>query len=570
MAALAWRGRDDARLVTVGAWSLGVARLAISDLESPQPVIDPEQGTVAALNGFVATWTADRARFASAMRSENDAELILHRFEADGPRSLANLEGHHALARIDPRSQEVWLGVDRFGEKPLYAVEQDGGLVAFASTLGALEALGVRFTPCEDALARTLTFGFGARVVCRDPRQRLHDDLRGLWCARDRGALRREDSAPTATPHDTRDLAAELREATTRCATAVVDVALALSGGIDSAVLGVALRDAGFAPAAYQAAFLGTDRSERARARTVAESLGLAFRTVDLGVRVLDELPNLARNASVPLSDPSILAVHALAHAVAADGARVLLSGEGADELLLGYPRHRAAASLRFRRRLPEFLARPILRRSRKMTRTWRWLRAAASDCPGDRLLEISTPRWRQELGVRVALDLPSRGAGKADVSDSPWESLRHLELEHYLRLDLLPKVDVATLSAQVEARAPFLDARLAQHLLAIPASAVFGKRPLRDAYAARLPRGHFTQRKRGFAVPIDRLWREHDLLADILTDRRTLEREELDRAQLRRTIDEQRGGSGHAAHPLYALAAFELWRRAREEHNSP
>jgi asparagine synthase (glutamine-hydrolysing) len=570
LSALAWRGRDDARTVEVGEWTVAVARLAISDPHSPQPVVDPVLGTVAALNGFVATWTDDRTRFAPRMQGGNDAELILHRFHADGPPALATLEGHHAFARIDPTRDEVWLGVDRFGEKPLFAVEEDGVLIAFASTLGALEALGIPFTPCEDALARTLTYGFGARARCVAPRQRLLDDLRGLWCARGRDGLRSQEITPSAPPDDPHDFQRHLRDATTRCATAVVDVALSLSGGIDSAVLAVALRDGGFTPTAWQAAFAATDPDERARAHAVAEALALPLRTLDLDAHVLDALPTLARNASVPVSDPSILAVHALARAIAAAGARVVLSGEGADELMLGYPRHRAAAHLRFRQRLPRWLAHPLLAHTRTMTRTSRWLRAAASPSPSESLLQISAPHWRCRLGLSIDDAAPPLGTNATGEDSDPWESLRAIELEHYLRLDLLPKVDVATLSAGVEARAPFLDARLARHLLAKPAAEVFGKRPLREHYASRLPPRHFAQKKRGFSIPIDRLWREHDLLADVLTDRRTLERGDLPRASLLRAVDQQRAGRARDGHPLYALVAFELWRRAREEPRTP
>ncbi|MBM3963123.1 MAG: asparagine synthase, partial [Planctomycetes bacterium] len=177
-----------------------------------------------------------------------------------------------------------------------------------------------------------------------------------------------------------------------RSSAATVPVALALSGGVDSSCLALALRAAGRTVPAYQLRADGSDGRERAAAAAVAQACGLPLRPVDVGPEALLALPQLIAAAGAPLGDPSILAVHALCAAVAADGGKVLLGGEGADELFLGYRRYRALRTL------------PHLPWLRRLAPRWangyaaRWLRAAVADDPAAALLAVTPPGFADRV----------------------------------------------------------------------------------------------------------------------------------------------------------------------------
>jgi asparagine synthase (glutamine-hydrolysing) len=343
-----------------------------------------------------------------------------------------------------------------------------------------------------------------------------------------------------------------------------VPVALALSGGIDSACIAVELRAEGPAVPGYQARAVGEDGGERARARAVAAQLGLELREVDVDATALRALPALTAAHGLPLGDPSVLAVHALAQRAAADGVRVLLSGEGADELLLGYPRHRLAA------RLPRHglggLPAPGLRTSR-LARAWR---ALASPDPYDALLEVAPPGFRRRALTLPDAELcgPLRAARPQLAACSTLALARHADRVAYLREDLLPKLDVATMAAGVEGRCPFLDPEVlgCREAVTEDLRALLGKRPLRARYAAALPPGHFDQHKRGFAVPLDRWWREDEFLPDLLLERRSLERPHLRPGGVRWLLDRHRAGRARLGHALYLLVAHELHLRSLED----
>src|SRR5262249_48184824 len=171
--------------------------------------------------------------------------------------------------------------------------------------------------------------GSAGSAVAADPGLSLHDDFAGV----DDG----ERLVPPAGPDGKAgDLAAALTAATARCADAAGPLALCLSGGLDSSCLAAVLGELGRRVRGYQFRAAGEPGDERAAAAAVAAHTGLLLRPVDGGPEVLDALPRLTAHWGLPLGDPSVLALHALADAAAADGVRVLLSGEGSDEAPLG------------------------------------------------------------------------------------------------------------------------------------------------------------------------------------------------------------------------------------------
>ncbi len=558
--ALRWRGPDSQGLIELGDWFLGVARLAITDPTADQPILD-DAGHAVLLNGAITSAAEEAPAYASQVRSANDAELLLARFRERGPRSLLDMSGPYAFALLDSRAGEIYLGRDPEGEKPLYVVESSGSIVAFASTLAALRCLGVESEITAAEKGRFFRYGHYSRASLVDPDLGLLDPWHGLLHQSAAGAWEQvQDCLPAKLPGG--DLAHRLDAAVSRCAQAEVGVGLCLSGGVDSACIAVGLQRAGKSLPAYQFKAIGEAADERRAAETVARHCGHELRTVDAGPELLRALPKLTAYLAAPLGDPSVLAAYALALAAAGDSVRILLSGEGADDLLLGYRRHRAAAFLP--RRGWTWLPHP----AKGMTGLARTLRSLSAPSPFESLLEVVPPIFLRRLWPGQESRVPIRHGEDSPAVGSSLEEARDLDHRIYLREDLLPKLDTALMAAAVEGRCPFLDPAVlaSAEVVDLPARKVLGKRPLREAYAQALPAGIMSQRKRGLSLPLDRWLREDDYLPALLREDRTLQREDWHGPGLLQLLAEHLQGKLDIGRGLYLVAAYELYLRNQEE----
>jgi asparagine synthase (glutamine-hydrolysing) len=569
VARVGWRGPDGQFLVRAGDWWLGCARLAIGPRNSVQPVVRRGGRFVAVLNGAITNarelWAELLPRTERRSRLPNDAWLPLLLVERGDAAGLRALRGHHAYAVVDVETGQVVLGQDRFGEKPLYCLDARLGrerhLVAFASTPAALCEVGMPAVRAPRRLGDWFRFGFGNPLPHRFHTRLRLDELpcRGgpfLIAPRERASC--EPWQPAAMPA-ARTPPADLREAAAasvaRCLDTAVPTGLLLSGGIDSSCLAATLRRLGRALPAYQFRAEGARADEREVAVAVARHCGLTFRPVNGGPELLDALPRLTELAGLPLGDPSILAVHAVARAAADDGIRVLLGGEGGDELFLGYRRYKALA------RLPRLRALRFAPRW-SMRYVARWLRAATAHDPAAALLAVTPPAFGR--GV-LAPGLANRRCWHDTSGPNPRKSgdpvllARDADIEGYLRLDLLPKVDVATMAAGIEARCPWLEGDFA----AFGASREsLGKEPLRRAFAGDLPNAVFRLPKRGFALPLDRWFRGSSPWLDLLADPLTRQRAHLKPGGLAAAVDRHRARRAALGHGLYLCLAYELFLR--------
>ncbi|MCA8974488.1 MAG: asparagine synthetase B [Planctomycetes bacterium] len=556
---LSWRGPDGRGHVRHGDWWLGCARLAITQPGSSQPVVRRGGRLAAVLNGAITNarelWAELLPAALRRRAPPNDAWLPLLAVERDRRDLLARLRGHHAFAVVDRDSGELVHGRDRYGEKPLFMLVDgpDDAVLAFASSLPALRALGMPRPAAGARLWQLVRFGFAVPA----PRT-LDDGLRLMAAPRGASAA----ATPTARGASaTANLRQRLIASVDRCSDTTVAAGLFLSGGIDSSCLAAALRAIDRPLPAFQFRADGAAGVERELAVAVAAHCRLPFHPVDGGPGVLDALPRLTLHAGMPLGDPSILAVHAVARAAAATGIKVMLGGEGADELFFGYRRYAAL------RRLPRL---PWLRRTASRWGTGyfaRWWRAVTGDDPIAALLAVTPPAFAATVlaGSPDELDEDRSPYAGATPGHSLSRRARDADLDGYLRHDLLPKVDIATMAAGVEARCPYLEGE--PDPTATVASDL-GKRRLRAAFEGDLPARVFRQRKRGFSLPLDRWFRGDLPLLDLLRDRRTLDRPHLDAGGVGAAIDRHRRGGCDLGHGLYLLAAYEVFLRSQEQHD--
>lgn len=558
--ALAWRGPDGRALQTVGGWYLGVARLAITDPDSDQPIRCDSTGRVVVFNGAVTSAAREWGEADGENATRNDAELALQRLRLGGPAALTATCGPYAFAVLEPETDVLWLARDPEGEKPLFVVTRAAQVVAFASSVAALRRLGLDVRLDADNAARFLRFGFALSPGLQREGYALHADLRGAHVAGPATGLRPVEAAtPAPEARSSSGFEQRVEDAVERCATAEVPVGLCLSGGVDSSCMAAALRRRGRRLPAYQFCAVGAPQEERERARSVADATGMTLRPVEAGPEILDALVHLTRCTGLPQGDPSVFATHALARVARADGVRVLLSGEGADDLWLGYRRQRAAAHLPARgwSSLPA----PALANG-TLSRLWR---AIASPSPYDSLMQVTPPGFTRAVLERGALPpgtLPGTGATATALARA-----RHVDRAFYLRHDLLPKSDTALMAAGVEGRCPYLDPECLASVETntSDARAILGKRALKRAFARDLPAGILERRKLGFGIPMDRWMRDSDVLADLLVDGRTLSRPHLRATGVRAMLDRHRAGKLRVGHALYLVAAYEVYLRYLE-----
>jgi asparagine synthase (glutamine-hydrolysing) len=502
------------------------ARLSIID---PRPVADQpmgsDDGTLwLCYNGEVYGWQ-DEARLLEArgakFRTRSDTEFILRAYEAYGIDGLlARLRGMFAFALIDFRKRRVHLVRDRLGLKPLlYAYV--GTSLAFGSTVRSvlpwLPDDRRRLAP--DAIDAYLAHRYipAPRTVFADI-ARLPNGHR-LEYALDTGALARHRYWVPGAPADT-DCGAVLDRSIELRLVADRPLGLFLSGGVDSTTIASRLAATGHSGMrAFCAAFPGSSYDESPYARATAKSLGFPSEDVIVPTTIRDDFATIVGALDEPFADPSAFPTWYLARAASAE-VKVVLGGDGGDELFGGYKR--VAKHLRNRWRGGLRVPLPTLPDPRP--KGWRKVATEVSlDWESAYAMRFSglTPNQRRFLQPATG-HLPAHYWREPDLpAGSDVERLLRWDFANYLPEYVLRKADLCTMAHGLELRAPLLDHRFVEAILALPARARF-TRPPKRFLASLAPGldalGVFARKKRGFNPPL-----HHWLTGDLAERRATV-----------------------------------------------
>jgi asparagine synthase (glutamine-hydrolysing) len=587
---LAHRGPDDR-----GEWSdrlcwLGHRRLSIIDL-SPgghQPMRHPGTGAVISFNGEIYNYVELRDELRAlghVFRSQSDTEVLLAAYVQWGTACLSRLNGMWSFVLWDPRDGTAFFSRDRLGVKPLYYAVQDGTL-ALASEPKALLALYPVLRRVDDA---TL-YDFLAEGKLYASNASFYAGISSLLPAH-LGVFRPGDSAPVirrywTLPGEAREprpydeslerFGALLEDATRLRMRSDVPVGVTLSGGLDStAVLHGATKSAPSVMAftsIYAQDENGDRVDERAWARLVAER----HPTVTLQEveayrgEWLETLPRIVWHMDGPGYSPAVFPLWGIMARARASGVPVLLEGQGADELIGGYPQYAAVA---MRENLPRLWRAPA--------RTWReysgyistftlrvialWI--ARQSIPGLRHL------YRRRLGSLGALrpDYAARHANRSVERSSGRELTQWLGDD--LTSDILPGLlqygDAISMAHSIESRLPFLDYRLVEFVAGLPGCYRVGngdsKRILRD-YLTREDLVEVARRrdKQGYPTPAySWMAANHgEVLRDLLISRSSKITEYCHRSGLERLLTRFLDGHSASANHLYRLLTTEVWLR--------
>lgn len=518
------RGPDDEGYYQSSGVGLASRRLSVIDLSERgrMPMSTPDGRYTIVFNGEVYNFQELRASLKSKginFRSDTDTEVVLHLYAMDGASMLERLNGMFAFAIWDNYKRTLFLARDRMGVKPLYYVEESDALF-FASEEKALFAAGIEPEFDQNHLEEILCFRYvaGEQTPYRNVKRLLpghclvwkegQTRIQRWWNLPEIVKEKRENQ-----PQDTNEWFRETFDDSVRLRNiSDVPVGVLLSGGLDSGSVAISLASqTNNNISSFTVRFAEPEYDEGPLAQKVAERWKLDFHGLEIKTKdILSLTQKAAWLNDEPLvhgNDPYLLAISKYSKPLVT----VLLSGEGADELLGGYVRYKPL-------RYPNLLnvSRHILPRLsfainnhgrlRKLSRflslnsTDRFVLFNACDVLPEDLLELglepaSQFSFREQVLSEAKALYPNEPVRQAMYSD-----------QHTFLCSILDRNDRMTMGASIECRTPFLDYRLVETLAAMPTSILMNgrqnKQLLRNSIGTRLPKEIRKHRKWGFGVP--------------------------------------------------------------------
>lgn len=546
---IAHRGPDGDGITVHRDATLAMKRLAIVDIvHGQQPMANEDGSVVLVYNGEIYNAPQIRKELMAKgvqFRTRSDTEVILRLYEHDPFDIERHLVGMWAFAIHDRKRRQVLLSRDRFGIKPLFYADA-GTALAFASEIRCFDRSLAPFSRLfeidHDAAHAMVSWSYvpngatiykGVRRLPPASRMTIHLDsgarvLRTYWTlepSREAGRARSLDEACDGTEH-------LLRRAVKEHLESDVPVATFLSGGIDSSLVTAYANDV--APGtikAYSIGFAEPHFDESKYARATAEKLG-----VPLALQMFDEetararLPDALLAYDEPFGDSSSLATYLLSSHVGRDF-KVALGGDGGDEVFAGYKKYLVvklrgplANAPRLRNAIGEALGRvpTYYDRTRRWTEMLRTVRRLSRGLSGTdafvyaQLTQVA-PLARTAPLMRVTAD-PERFEREAwtrfeAAHGTELQRTLACDLQNVLVNDMLVKVDRASMACHLEARVPFLDHRVAEWGVGLPAAHTLGdsarrwagKRVLRALHERRFGAELANRKKQGFGVPVEK-----------------------------------------------------------------
>ena len=610
---LTHRGPDGAGLYSDRHCLLAHRRLSIVDLAGGHQPLSNEDGTVwVTYNGEIYNHADVRSVLETAghgYRTKSDTETIVHAYEEWGDECVHRFRGMFACAIWDSTARRLLLVRDRLGVKPLYWARA-GSRLLFASEIKAIlesgliaaepndavlsEVLATRYTSGSDTLFRgVFKLLPGHRLVFQNGAVRIEQ----YW------DLPLDGEDPSLANLGERDVVDRFRgllqESVRLRLMADVPVGMFLSGGIDSsAVAALMAREVNRPIETFSVAFAdlprrshslwpdataGREFSELAYAREVAEAVGANSHEIVIDDRdFFDALPRLVWHEDEPIAHPSSVPLHFVSM-LARQHVKVVLTGEGADELLAGYGKYpRALLNWRagsvYERLVPSPLRSAIAAAliPRVPGRLGRYARRSFLAMPRrpeamflDNFAGMPLRVQRELLGDRAGDPYgPSLGHfARVNGHSTLLDRLLYTDVKTYL-VELLMKQDQMSMSASIESRVPFLDHRLVEFAARLPVRyklrGFTTKRILRQAVRGLLPDRILTRPKMGFPVPFAH-WRRGRWnvgASDVLLHRRSRERGLIDTRALEGLLRDHRDGRRNDGDAIWALLNLELWYR--------
>jgi asparagine synthase (glutamine-hydrolysing) len=577
--------------------ALGHRRLAIIDPNgSRQPMRDDEAGLALTFNGEIYNFRELRTELEGhghRFERDSDTEVLLRAYQQWGTQCVPRLRGQFAFAVWDARAERLFLARDRFGEKPLYLHEAHGALY-FASEIKALlklpqvsrdvdlsavwDYLAYRYVPGPRTLLASIRKLPPASVAIW---HRGHLQEIRYWTPPDK--FPRVKTAGPANRDTPAAFLAQLGESVELQMVSDVPFGAYLSGGLDSSVVvGLMTRHCSKVKT-FSVGFAGDRHSELSHAARVAQAFGTEHHEMVVTHRdFIDYLPQLVAARDAPVSEPSDIAIFMLSRE-ASRTVKMVLTGEGSDEVLGGYRKHVAECLAWMYWSVPRPLRRLAAPLVQHLPFRFRDLKIAVASLNCDDWHERYV-RWFGAMDFHQRRSLSRLRVHEREMRDDlpPFDShpdasalrkMLYFDQTSWLPDNLLERGDRMTMAASIEARVPFLDHKLVEFAATLPdhwrVDELRRKRVLREVARSLLPREIPERTKVGFRVPVTEWFSGgmRDYLYDHLRSAGSLTRGYYNAAVLDRVLDEHTRGVQTHDKLLWTLLTLEIWHR---QYRSP
>jgi asparagine synthase (glutamine-hydrolysing) len=599
------RGPDDEGIFVDRNFGMGMRRLSIIDLETgKQPVHNEDKSVWVVFNGEIYNYLELRQQLIDKghdFYSRTDTEVIVHLYEERGVDLVSELRGMFGLSLWDRKQRILLLARDRVGIKPVFYRLDTTGLT-YASELKALlgpecsreiniqalhDFLSYNYIPGPNTVfAGIYKLPAGHRLVCRDGRVSVDE----YWDVRPRA----ERKVPATEEELSANLIEHLRDSVRSHLMSDVPLGVFLSGGVDSSAI-VALASEITSPVkTFSIGFDDKSFNELDRARKVSAHFNTDHHELVVKPDAIHILPKLVRCFDEPFADSSAVPVYYVAQ-LARDQVKVVLSGEGGDEVFAGYETYSAWKLASLYKRLPRWLSAGLIPAAvqrlpvshKKISFDYKakrfvdgallppleahfaWKVIFSEDA------KTSLCRSWQQNGLQPSLRVFEQHF-KAMPQGDVLSRLQYVDMKVYLPDDILVKVDRMTMAHSLEARVPFLDHLLVEFATSLPSrwklKGFKKKYLLKKVLAQLLPKEIIRGRKRGFNVPIP-AWLSgplQPLVRDVLSSRHISETGFLDEHRVEGLLTSHFQKRADYSRQIWGLLILMLWREAFLVSNFP
>lgn len=587
------RGPDDEGFYVDGPCGIGMRRLSIIDLNTGHQPISNEDGTIwVVFNGEIYNYQELRSDLISRghrFRTNSDTETLIHLYEEFGPGSVSKLRGMFAYAIWDSRRRRLFLARDRFGKKPLYYAALPSGLV-FGSELKCLREAGVPLDIDEEALR--LYFLLSYIPDPWSPYKAIRKLPAGTWMLYYADGrieqetywnvpVPRETPAPGMTEDQAAARVRELFDESVRLRL-IADVPLGafLSGGIDSSAVVASMALQTKEPVkTFSIGFEESEFNELPYAGMIAKKYGTDHHEIIVRPDSIDLVTKISQYFDEPLGDTAAIPTFIVSE-FAVRHVKVVLTGDGGDEIFGGYESFFATERLRWADAVPRLARGAIAWVSDRLPYSAygkNYLRMISRPSGLERYFENNTtPYFLRARLLEPSWMLPGEDAyiarslahclppNRADVLTQAM----YFEATAKLTGDMLTKVDRMSMANSLEVRCPLLDHVLAEYAAGIPHNWKIrngkGKQIFLRAMGDRLPRELVDRPKQGFGVPIAAWFRGslREFVWDHLTSAAFLDRGVVSPRFVRHLLEEHESKRRDNNHYLWMLLMLELWFR--------
>ncbi|MEX2013525.1 MAG: asparagine synthase (glutamine-hydrolyzing) [Parcubacteria group bacterium] len=582
--AISHRGPDDEGYFTDEVVALGMRRLSIIDLAGgKQPIISADGRFLIFFNGEIYNYKELRDELLAAgqiFKTESDTEVVLRMFEVYDLKCLPRFRGMFAFAIYDKEKQKLVLVRDFFGIKPLYYFKKGDKIVAFSSEIKSFLTL-FSFQPevNDEAVCNYLSYQYNPLpetffkgVYKLPPAHSMTIDvktgqaeIKKYW----QFAFKQDDSLEEETVRQ--EILHRMKDSVAHHMIADVPVGAFLSGGIDSSIITTMMSSFAKATAGQSRKIktftvgFGSLSDEGREAMETSEPLGTDHTEITVGAEeYFANLPKAVWHFDEPVADPSALGLYFLARE-AAKHVKVVLSGEGSDELFGGYNIY--LAPFAYRRlawfpktfmnlflKLPfEFFGKNYLRRA--SSKLSDWYIGNASVFKREEIEEL----WK---GNPSRFDLDGLYEKAADFGDST--KMQYIDIHTWLVGDILAKADKMTMAHSLELRVPFLDVKVATLAATLPDRFKWRggatKYLLREAFRQVLPERVRRRKKLGFPTPVkDWFTAQRTDSYDTILENPYI-KSRMDTLYIKKLIDAHTSKKVDNARKIYLLLVLAIW----------